>query len=508
MTVACAHRGDSSNFRENTIAAISSAISKGADIVEIDVRLTSEGEVVVLHDPTLERLWGMPRDINQTELSTVQKLGYDDVRIPLLSDVLKLFIGKSSVLMIDMEVSEPASAAFDVVAKGELPLSQITWCGDLDGMKIIRSLSPEARIWLPWNSVGVPPQNLLDEVKPEVINSYFGYLTRESVAQIHELGYKVSAWTVNDLPTMRWAVAIGIDSITSDHLDTLQRVINENPSFDLGGEKKQALGDLDLDYAMEVARSLGKWAIIAMTHLDPGEMMLKKNAADIVTAIDLMIEKHVREVIAANFIGHSFVGEEFGGTSHEDVPEWYLDPIDGTTNFANRLPWNSFSLALSYNKSPLLGVVVHPWLNKLYEAQKGKGARVNGEPLRINDIAGENPLNSRVVSTELAAYQPWPGMLGLLSGLAENFCTMRIMGSGTLTLTSVAAGQSVGSVIGHFSPIDHLAAVIIVNEAGGVVLDEEGNENLFPTSGGVLCAAPSAAKSLFDIWKRALTHSA
>ena len=99
-------------------------------------------------------------------------------------------------------------------------------------------------------------------------------------------------------------------------------------------------------------------------------------------------------------------------------------------------------------------------------------------------------------------------MLGLLSGLAENFCTMRIMGSGTLTLTSVAAGQSVGSVIGHFSPIDHLAAVIIVNEAGGVVLDEEGNENLFPTSGGVLCAAPSAAKSLFDIWKRALTHSA
>lgn len=504
MTFACAHRGDSSAYRENTIAAISSAIAKGADIVEIDVRLTSAGEVVVLHDPTLERLWGLPQDINKTDLDTVRKLGFDNVRIPLLADVLKLFIGTQSTLMIDMEVSEPARAAYAVVQEGNLPLSQITWCGDLDGMKIIRSLSKEARIWLPWNSLGVPPQDLLAEVKPEIINSYFGYLNRESVAQMHALGYKVSAWTVNDLPTMRWAVAIGVDSITSDHLELLQSVIQEKPHMDLGGAKKQTLESLDLDYAMEVARSLGKWAIVAMTHLDPGEMMLKKNAADIVTAIDLLIETHVREVVAANFVGHSFVGEEFGGVSQSDVPEWYLDPIDGTTNFANRLPWNSFSLALSYNKSPILGVVVHPWLNKLYEAQLGKGARCNGEPLILSQEADENPLSSRVVSTELAAYQPWPGMLALLDGLAAHFCTMRIMGSGTLTLTSVAAGQSVGAVIGHFSPIDHLAAVIIVKEAGGVVLNEEGEEDLFPARGGVLCATLASAKPLYEIWKKAI----
>ena len=504
MTFACAHRGDSSTFRENTLAAIKSAIDKGADLVEIDVRLTSDGNVVVLHDPTLERLWGLPQEINKTDLATVRKLGYDDVRIPLLADVLKLFIGKSSHLMIDMEVAEPARAAFAVVKEGDLPHSHITWCGALDGMKIIRSLSSEARIFLPWNELGLPSQELLDEVKPEFINSYFGYLNRETVEKIHAMGYKVSAWTVNDLPTMRWAVAIGIDSITSDFLDNLRSAISEKPTLDLAGPKEQPLSELNLDYAMDVARALGKWAIIAMTHLDPRKMMLKKNAADIVTAIDLLIETHVREVVAANFSGHSFVGEEFGGTSAANVPEWYLDPIDGTTNFANKLPWNSFSLALSYNKSPLLGVVIHPWINKIYEAQKGKGAKVNGEPLVIHELESESPLSSRVVSTELAAYQPWPGMLGLLDGLAQNFCTMRIMGSGTLTLTSVAAGQSVGSVIGHFSPIDHLAAVIIVSEAGGVVLDEEGNENLFPLKGGVLCATKSAAKPLFDIWKAAL----
>ena len=62
-TFACAHRGDSSRFRENTIIAIQSAIDAGAEVVEIDVHLSSDGEVVVIHDPTLERLWGCTKQV-------------------------------------------------------------------------------------------------------------------------------------------------------------------------------------------------------------------------------------------------------------------------------------------------------------------------------------------------------------------------------------------------------------------------------------------------------------
>lgn len=149
----------------------------------------------------------------------------------------------------------------------------------------------------------------------------------------------------------------------------------------------------------------------------------------------------------------------------------------------------------------MVAVVAHPWINRLYEARRGNGAFCNGKKISIQEMDSENPLSSRVVSTELAAYQPWPGMLELLSKLAENFCTMRIMGSGTLTLTGVAENQSVGSVIGNFSPIDHLAAVLIVHESGGTVLDQNGNENLFPSEGGILCANPAAAKPLFEIWR-------
>lgn len=504
MTLACAHRGDSSRYRENTITAITSAIESGADVVEIDVRLTSDGTVVVLHDPTLERMWGDESPVNQRTWNHVKELGSADLRIPLLSDVLPLFVGTQSVLMIDMEQADPAASAMAVVMDGPLSQEQITWCGDLNGMKIIRSLSSEARIWLPWNEVGTPTQALLDEVKPEFINLNYSYIDKKVVETFHSMGYKVSAWTIDDLPTMRWAVAIGIDSITTNQLAALQSVIKERPSLDTAGKKSIPLADLDIDYAMVVARSIASWAQMVMRHVDPGSMMLKKNAADIVTAFDLLIENHAREVIAANFVGHSFVGEEFGGEHQRDVPEWYMDPIDGTTNFANRLPWNSHSIALAYNQKPLLGLVAHPWIDRLYEAQIDKGAKCNGEPLVINDLAGDNPLQSRVVSTELAAYQPWPGMLNMLDLLAQEFCTMRIMGSGTLTLTGVADNQSVGSVIGHYSPIDHLAAVIIVHEAGGVVLDEDGNENLFPLKGGILCATKSAARPLYEIWKKSI----
>jgi myo-inositol-1(or 4)-monophosphatase/deoxyribonuclease-2 len=142
----------------------------------------------------------------------------------------------------------------------------------------------------------------------------------------------------------------------------------------------------------------------------------------------------------------------------------------------------------------------------LFEALAGKGAKFNGKELIIEDQGEvENPLSGRIVSTELAAHRPWPGMLQLLDSLAENYCTMRIMGSGTLTLVGVSAQRGVGSVIGQFSPIDHLAAVLIVHEAGGVVLDEEGNVNLFPESGGILVATKAASAPLFALWKAAIS---
>ncbi|MHB1234312.1 MAG: inositol monophosphatase family protein, partial [Microbacteriaceae bacterium] len=265
---------------------------------------------------------------------------------------------------------------------------------------------------------------------------------------------------------------------------------------------------IDLDAAMTIARELGHWAIDFARTSDPGLITTKENAADLVTEIDVAVERHIRELIGQRFPGHGFVGEEMGGSSDAGVPCWYLDPIDGTTNLANRIPWNAFSLALVLDDIPLVAVVADPWRGDLFEAVRGQGARLNGTPLAmtagVEDAAGTDPLAGGVVSTELAAHLAWPGMLELLARLGERYCTMRIMGSGTMTLVGIAAGRGVGSVIGSFGATDHVAAALIVEEAGGVVLDSSGRRNLFPASGGIMAAVPSAATELYNLWQAAV----
>ena len=507
LTFACAHRGDSSLFRENTMVALESAIKAGAEVVEIDVRLTRDGKVIVLHDSNLERLWGIGKESTELNWEEISQLGSGQDRIPLLIDVLNLFVGTNSILMIDMEQPEPAQKSYQVVASGPLSESQIFWCGNLDGMRQIRALSSQARIWMPWDKLELPTLSEINELTPEFINLHYSFVTQKSVNAIQKMGFKVAVWTVDDEPTMRWAAAIGVDSITTNYLSALKKIIAESPQMDIGGPRAMAIEAIDIDRAMDIARELGKWAIMITTHMDPGKIELKQNAADIVTEIDVMIEAHVREVIAANLPGHNFVGEEMGGAFVADTPSWYLDPIDGTTNFANHVPWTSFCFGLAHNRDVLVGVVIDPWRDELYEAQRGKGAKRNGKTLIIEDQSGvANALASRIVSTELAAYQSWPGMLGLLEGLAAEFCTMRIMGSGTLTIVGPALGHGVGAVVGQFSPIDHLASLLIVAEAGGAVWDEDGKQNLFPEKGGVMTATQAAAKPLYEIWKKAIAE--
>lgn len=503
MPFACAHRGDSSRYRENTIEAIRSAIENGADVVEIDVRLSSDKEVIVIHDSTLERMWGVPKEVTELSWAEISSIRTDSYRIPLLSEVLELFKGNPTLLMIDMEVTDPAIAALEVVKASQMPLNQVTWCGNTEAMRLIRRASSEARIWMAWDRLELPTDGQLAELKPEFLNFHYSVLDAKRVAEAHKLGCKVSAWTVQEHTTMRWAAAIGIDSITTDYLSVLKGVIAERPSLDSDGPKALSIGTREMERIEQVAIQLGKFAVLVTTNFEPGEMSFKANAGDIVTAIDLLIETHVREVISANLKGHNVVGEEFGGKTIPDVPNWYLDPIDGTTNFANRIPWTSFSLAMAINRKPMIGVVAQPWLGKVYFAIEGKGAFCDGVKISLENEKGVK-LSSRVVSTELAAYMPWPGMIAMLNSLAERFCTMRIMGSGTLTLLSVAANQSVGSVISTFSPIDHLAAVLIVKEAGGVVLNQLGEADIFPTNGGVLCATPGVAQELHEIWRTAL----
>lgn len=254
-----------------------------------------------------------------------------------------------------------------------------------------------------------------------------------------------------------------------------------------------------------LAVELGAWAIERTRTHPVTTVTTKADPADLVTDLDRTIEQYVREQVRRRFPDHAFVGEEFGGEAVAGRPTWYLDPVDGTTNLANGVPWTAFSLALAIDDRPLVAVVADPWHDALFDAIAGDGARRNGEPLALRRGGA---LTGGVVGSELAGHRAWSGLRELAQSLSTAFCTVRVMGSGTLTLLGPAAGRGVGGIVHRFSPIDHLAAVLIAHEAGATVLDDDRRPTLFPAAGGVLVSAPEVADELYALWRDARERAA
>ncbi|MGH3488292.1 MAG: inositol monophosphatase family protein [Actinopolymorphaceae bacterium] len=256
------------------------------------------------------------------------------------------------------------------------------------------------------------------------------------------------------------------------------------------------------DKESATALELADWASRRIRHARPSAVTTKMHDADLVTDTDREIERHVRAVIEDRFPDHAVVGEEFGGEPAKGGgPTWYVDPVDGTTNYASGLPWCSFSLALADGDGPAVGVVADPFRSEVFSAVRGGPATCNGVPVHCRDatdLAGE------VVVTEWASFRPWPGMDVLLERLSAQHCTARIMGSSALSLVSVAAGRAAAGVIGEFNPIDVLAAVFIAARAGAVVRAEDGTSTLFPAAGGIAVAAPGVADALWKAWVPAM----
>lgn len=250
---------------------------------------------------------------------------------------------------------------------------------------------------------------------------------------------------------------------------------------------------VDLDRALRVALEAADRAVELARMMALGEIRTKRHAADVVTDVDVATERAVRTIVAEHFPDHHVLGEELGGEAW-DGPTWYCDPVDGTTNLASGLPWTSFSLSLAIGRDPLVGVVADPWRGDVWHAVAGRGAYRSGDDrLRAPDVDG---LAGRVVMTEWAAHVPWPGMTGFLDALGERHCTSRIMGSGTLSVASVAVGRSAGAVISTFHPEDHLAGVLLCREAGAVVVDRAGVETAWPEHGPFVAAPAGVVEEL------------
>jgi glycerophosphoryl diester phosphodiesterase len=219
---AIAHRGDPRAARENTLPAFAAAAAAGADWVELDLRRTRDGEIVVLHDQTLERLWGLDASVGDLEAEEVTALGQGDERIPTLGQLLAAV---ELPLMVDftrLEVVEGALAA--VQTAGAMARAQFV-TGNVPALQLLRGLSGRARIGLTWTEGTEPPLGLLAELGAECWNPWSGLVTAEGVAAVHAAGLLVSCWTVDDEAEMARVVGAGVDAVVSNRIGRLLRFL-------------------------------------------------------------------------------------------------------------------------------------------------------------------------------------------------------------------------------------------------------------------------------------------
>ncbi|MGC5362794.1 glycerophosphodiester phosphodiesterase [Streptomyces sp. DT24] len=219
---AVGHRGDPYRARENTLPSIRSALERGADAVEIDVRVTRDGVPVLLHDATLERLWG--HDIRLDRLPHQELTRLTRGGVPTLAEALSA-VGAHRV-MIDLPGSTPESVRSIVGVVHECGAAErVYYCAGPDAMLRVRAADPGAEIAMTWTTLAPPRAALLTAVRPRWLNYRFGLVGRELADRVHRDGLLVSAWTADTKRIMRRLVAHGVDSITTNRVDALRAVL-------------------------------------------------------------------------------------------------------------------------------------------------------------------------------------------------------------------------------------------------------------------------------------------
>ena len=228
----------------------------------------------------------------------------------------------------------------------------------------------------------------------------------------------------------------------------------------------------------------------------------KKGAIDLVTEVDVAIERAFRAMIESRFPHHAVLGEEMGGSAAAVAgPCWVFDPIDGTTNFAHGVPIFCASVALEIDGRAEVSAVYDPTRRELFSAERGGGAFLNGRPIRVSAAA---TLVDAVLVTGFPydVHQRVDEIVGLFAAFVGKARAVRRLGSAAIDLCYVAAGRMDGFWESDLKAWDIAGGALLVEEAGGRVTTMDGGP-FSSRAGRVLASNGPLHEQMLDVIRMA-----
>jgi len=259
-----------------------------------------------------------------------------------------------------------------------------------------------------------------------------------------------------------------------------------------------------VNIALRAAREAGDLIARAAERMDLIKVD-EKGRNDYVTDVDQASEKKIIQHLQKAYPEHRILGEESGaiGDPNSDY-EWIIDPLDGTTNFIRGIPHFAISIGCTYKGRLEHAVVYDPIKREEFTASRGRGARLNGNRIRVS---GRTQMQGGLVATGIPFSLPsWEFMdpyLLCVKQLAEQSSGIRRLGAASLDLAYVAAGRFDAFWEMYLKPWDIAGGLLLIREAGGLISDFQGGDN-YMDSGHVVCATPKLFKPTLQVVQKHL----
>lgn len=262
---------------------------------------------------------------------------------------------------------------------------------------------------------------------------------------------------------------------------------------------------MDLAQVRATAEAIALQAgeVLREIRLQPLTETTKANIYDIVTEGDRASEAVIVPALRAAFPEHAIVSEEGGGTMTASEAAaadyvWYIDPVDGTTNFAHGIPHFAVSIALAdRERNPLVGVVLDPVSNELFSAARGQGTTLNGYPIRVAKTSAleRAVLGSGFPTDKQRALENIPTWQAFVLKARD----LRRFGSASLDLCYVASGRFDGFWESGIHEWDVLAGLLCIQEAGGMTTDFAGGTARLYTGEQIVASNGTLHPAMLDV---------